>query len=71
MTTRQLIPKQGGMTHGFVLHFSSLEDRDYYVEKDPAHAAFKKAVAEVLEKPLVLDFTDGVFTPSAPVEPAT
>jgi hypothetical protein len=49
------------MTHGFVLEFASAEDRDYYVATDPAHQEFVKNVGEVVEKPTVLDFSDGVY----------
>jgi hypothetical protein len=49
------------MTHGFVVEFSSTEDRDYYVKEDPAHQAFVKSIEDVLEKPIVLDFDDGVY----------
>ncbi|KAH6847917.1 stress responsive A/B barrel domain-containing protein [Chaetomium sp. MPI-CAGE-AT-0009] len=52
---------QNGMTHGFVLEFASPEDRDYYVTTDPVHQEFVKALADVLEKPTVLDFSDGVY----------
>lgn len=41
--------------------FLSKEDRDYFVFEDPAHQAFKKAVAPVAEDVQVLDFEDGTF----------
>ena len=50
-----------GFTHAFVVEFESVEDRDYYVKKDPAHAAFLKSLGGVLVKPLVIDFTAGAF----------
>lgn len=50
------------MSHAFILRFNSNEDRDYYVKEDPAHQAFKDAAAEVVEKTLVVDFQEGVFT---------
>lgn len=53
---------QNGMSHAFVLNFYSNEDRDYYVNEDPIHQAFKEAASAVVEKSLVLDFQDGVFT---------
>jgi len=31
---------QNGFTHIFFVTFASVEDRDYYVTKDPAHTAF-------------------------------
>lgn len=49
------------MTHGFVVEFDSLKDRDYYVKQDPAHQAFMKAAGEVLEGATVLDFEAGKF----------
>jgi hypothetical protein len=33
----------------FVMTFDSLEDRDIYVDKDPAHAKFKSLVGPMLE----------------------
>jgi hypothetical protein len=50
------------MSHAFVIQFYNNEDRDYYVEHDPAHQFFKEAAATVLERAQVLDFQDGVFT---------
>ncbi|KAL1986299.1 hypothetical protein VTN96DRAFT_6667 [Rasamsonia emersonii] len=52
---------QHGITHAFVVEFESAEDRDYYVQKDPAHRAFVESVGSVLEKAQVIDFTPGVF----------
>ncbi|KAK4149079.1 stress responsive A/B barrel domain-containing protein [Chaetomidium leptoderma] len=52
---------QNGMTHGFVVEFASAEDRDYYVTTDPAHQDFKRGLGVVLEKPVVVDFVDGVY----------
>ena len=40
----------------------SKDDRDYYVKKDPAHQAFKAAAAAAVEKTVVVDFQEGVFT---------
>ncbi|KAL1841405.1 hypothetical protein VTJ49DRAFT_7082 [Mycothermus thermophilus] len=54
------ISMQNGLTHGFVVEFASVEDRDYYVTTDPAHREFVKSIGELLEKPIVLDFSDGV-----------
>ncbi|KAH7355592.1 stress responsive A/B barrel domain-containing protein [Pyrenochaeta sp. MPI-SDFR-AT-0127] len=53
---------QNGISHAFVLQFLSNEDRDYYVNEDPVHQAFKEAAATVVEKALVVDYQDGVFT---------
>ena len=57
------MPGQHGITHAFVVEFASAEDRDYYVDKDPAHLAFVKSVGGVLEKAQAVDVTDGVFGP--------
>jgi Stress responsive A/B Barrel Domain len=43
------------------MEFSSAEERDYYVDKDPTHQEFKKLAGQVLEKAQVIDFTDGLF----------
>jgi hypothetical protein len=56
------IHQQNGMSHAFILRFNSNEDRDYYVKEDPAHQAFKDAASAVIEKTLVVDFQEGVFT---------
>ncbi|KAJ4307024.1 hypothetical protein N0V88_000399 [Collariella sp. IMI 366227] len=55
------LQKQNGMTHGFVIEFGSAEDRDYYVTTDPNHQAFVKSIGDVLEKPIVVDFSSGVY----------
>ncbi|KAL7906983.1 hypothetical protein GGI35DRAFT_482350 [Trichoderma velutinum] len=52
---------QNGLTHGVVAEFASAEDRDYYINTDPAHQDFIKSLGGVLEKATVLDFTDGVY----------
>jgi hypothetical protein len=53
---------QNGISHAFVLQFHSIQDRDYYVNDDPAHKAFKEAASAVVEKATVVDFQNGVFT---------
>lgn len=53
---------QSGTTHAFVLTFSDIDARDYYVKEDPVHAAFREAAGVVVEKTIVVDFQDGVFT---------
>ncbi|OAL47073.1 hypothetical protein IQ07DRAFT_589953 [Pyrenochaeta sp. DS3sAY3a] len=53
---------QSGFSHAFLLNFYSNQDRDYYVNEDPVHKAFKEAAGAVVEKTLVVDFQDGVFT---------
>ncbi|KAH7323126.1 hypothetical protein B0I35DRAFT_477013 [Stachybotrys elegans] len=52
---------QNGITHGFVAEFKSLEDRDYYVKNDPAHQAFIKSIGGLVDKAIVVDFTNGVY----------
>ncbi|KAL2021714.1 hypothetical protein VTK56DRAFT_6657 [Thermocarpiscus australiensis] len=52
---------QNGHTHAFVVQFANSDDRNYYVEQDPAHQAFKKDIEPLVEKVTVLDFTSGVF----------
>lgn len=52
---------QGDITHGFVVEFGSVEDRDYYVKEDEAHAAFVMGLRGLVDKAVVVDFEDGVF----------
>ncbi|KAK3901768.1 stress responsive A/B barrel domain-containing protein [Staphylotrichum tortipilum] len=52
---------QGGLTHAFVVQFANPDDRNYYVEKDPAYRAFKETIDPLVEKVTVLDFTHGTF----------
>jgi len=52
---------QDGMTHGFVVEFASAEDRDYYITKDPSHLAFVKSIGDLVEKAVVVDFSNGVY----------
>ena len=49
------------MTHAFVVDFASVQDRDYYVHDDPAHAAVKKLAGASVERAQVVDFTGGQF----------
>lgn len=37
------------------------EDRNYYLEKDPAHLTFVKSIGGVVKKAQVVDFTPEVF----------
>lgn len=53
--------RQGGLTHAFISHFVSEEDRKYYLEKDPVHLAFVKDVTPLVKQVRVVDFEDGVF----------
>ncbi|KAM7201278.1 dabb domain containing protein [Rhypophila sp. PSN 637] len=52
---------QNEITHGFVVEFASEEDRDYYVKTDPAHQAFVKSIGDLVQKAIVVDFTNGFF----------
>jgi hypothetical protein len=52
---------QKGLTHGFVVEFASLTDRDYYTERDPVHAKLGKALLEGSEIVTVLDYEVGFF----------
>ncbi|KAJ5677722.1 uncharacterized protein N7477_003355 [Penicillium maclennaniae] len=52
---------QNGMTHAFVVEFASAEDRDYYIQKDPAHLAFVQSLGGVVEKAQVVDYTPGDY----------
>lgn len=54
---------QRGVTHGFVVEFASPVDREYYVNTDPAHQAFKAIIGELVEelKTVVVDFSGGIF----------
>jgi hypothetical protein len=59
---KRLRVTQSGISHAFILQFYSNEDRDYYVNDDPVHQAFKEAAGAVVERTVVVDFQDGVFT---------
>jgi hypothetical protein len=54
-------PRQNPFTHAFVVEFESAEDRDYYVDKDPAHTEFKKFIFDLLGHIQVVDFEPGNF----------
>ncbi|ODQ50635.1 hypothetical protein SAICODRAFT_67460 [Saitoella complicata NRRL Y-17804] len=51
----------GGLTHGWVVKFENQEDRDWYVERDPAHTEFKGMLEGVVEGVRVFDYEGGVF----------
>jgi TFIIF-interacting CTD phosphatase-like protein len=48
-------------THGFVVEFENDEDRDYYLNKDPAHLSFVKDNGPIMNSVKVLDFEPGKF----------
>jgi hypothetical protein len=47
--------------HAYIVTFASVQHRDYYIDYDPAHIAFKSLVGPLLEKVVVTDFIDGVW----------
>jgi hypothetical protein len=49
------------ITHASVVEFANQEDRDYYVQKDPAHQEFIKSLDVVIEKAQIIDLTGSVF----------
>ncbi|KAF1830479.1 hypothetical protein BDW02DRAFT_642162 [Decorospora gaudefroyi] len=49
----------GNLSHGFVVEFESVADRDYYVHEDAAHLAFVKDAGELIEGIKVLDYEVG------------
>ncbi|PYI08328.1 stress responsive A/B barrel domain protein [Aspergillus sclerotiicarbonarius CBS 121057] len=50
---------QNGISHALVSVFENTADRDYFVNKDPAHIAVVQNVKEHLAKVQVVDFIDG------------
>jgi hypothetical protein len=52
---------QHGATHAFVVEFENEQDRDYYVNEDPAQASFVLEVLQRLDKATILDFSPGRF----------
>lgn len=53
--------EKNGITHAFVVEFANAEDRDYYVQKDPAHQDFVRSLDGLIEKAQAIDFTDRVY----------
>jgi hypothetical protein len=52
---------KGGFTHGFVVEFASIEDRDYDVSKDPTHQEFVKKHGPDFDEVRVVDYEAGVY----------
>ncbi|KDQ10485.1 hypothetical protein BOTBODRAFT_36189 [Botryobasidium botryosum FD-172 SS1] len=50
-----------GLTHGFVVEFENVQDRNYYVNEDSYHKAFQAFTYGKIEKVRVIDFTPGEF----------
>ncbi|APA16348.1 hypothetical protein sscle_16g111180 [Sclerotinia sclerotiorum 1980 UF-70] len=51
----------GGFSHGFVSHFASTSDRDYYLNEDPARLDFVKKAGDIVQNVRVVDYEMGVF----------
>ena len=51
--------------HAYVLTFRSVAERDYYLDRDPAHQIFKASIAEKVSDVLVFDFESGEFARNA------
>lgn len=52
---------QDPLTHGFIVEFETESDREYYLNKDPAHLGFVEFVGTIVEHIKVLDFEPGKF----------
>lgn len=48
-------------SYGFVVEFASEADRDYYLERDPAHRAFVESIGDLMSGIGVFDYEPGVF----------
>jgi hypothetical protein len=44
-----------------VVEFHTTEDRQYYLDTDPAHQKFKESIGALVDKVVVVDFTDGAY----------
>lgn len=53
--------RNNGYHYGYVVEFASAEDRDYYLNEDPATQAFFKVATPVIQKFQTLDYEAGVF----------
>ncbi|EDO00433.1 predicted protein [Sclerotinia sclerotiorum 1980 UF-70] len=49
----------GGFSHGFVSHFASTSDRDYYLNEDPARLDFVKKAGDIVQNVRVVDYEMG------------
>lgn len=50
--------------HAWVVTFRNTQERDYYLDKDPAHQAFKEKALPFVEDAFVFDFEQGTFASS-------
>lgn len=44
-----------------MLEFASEEDRQYYVDEDPAHLEFKQSLKGMVQRVGVMDYTPGEY----------
>ncbi|KAI0013366.1 stress responsive A/B barrel domain-containing protein [Xylariaceae sp. FL0662B] len=49
--------RQNGIQWAFVVEFDNLDDRDFYVSTDKAHADFKAGARPIIEKSIVVDYS--------------
>lgn len=47
--------------HGFVHEFESAEDRDYYMNKNPAHLGFVARTRDMMEDVRMMGYQPGVL----------
>ncbi|MCJ1470135.1 hypothetical protein MMC07_008780 [Pseudocyphellaria aurata] len=52
---------QQGTTHGFIVEFDNLADRDYYRDIDPVFQKFVKDVGADFNVVIVVDYSQNVF----------
>ncbi|MCJ1466406.1 hypothetical protein MMC07_005025 [Pseudocyphellaria aurata] len=52
---------QQGTTHGFIVEFDSVADRDYYRDKDPAFQKFASDIGADFNIVIVLDYSKNEF----------
>ncbi|BGP34111.1 hypothetical protein JCM10296v2_005926 [Rhodotorula toruloides] len=55
-----------GCEHAWVVTFRNTQERDYYLDKDPAHQAFKDKALPFITDAFVFDFEQGTFASSSP-----
>lgn len=54
-----------GPQHAYVVTFRNAAEREYYLDTDPAHVAFKTSIADKVSDVLVFDFESGEFERNA------
>ena len=60
-----------GMTHAFILEFSSQADLDYFLTRDPIQLEFARKTRPLVEDTTVIDIKDGELFGDKPVMPGT